>query len=92
MDIVTLIGLCALLTILWESGIIPAVIAVCVIILLWKYYVIQIVLMIALMGTALGIIGKHLLQQERYKKETPEERKQREDLEKIREWSRRNKC
>lgn len=48
--------------------------------------------MIALMGTVLGIIRKHLLQQERYKNETPEERKQREDLEKIREWSRRNKC
>lgn len=89
MDIATLIGLCALLTILWESGIIPAFIVVCVIIFLWKHYVIQIVLTIALIGTALGIV---ILQQERYKNEKPEERKKREELEKVREWSRRNNC
>ncbi len=40
----------------------------------------------------ISTIIKESIKEFKYKNESPEEKKKREELEKIKEWSRRNKC
>ena len=40
----------------------------------------------------ISAIIKESIKESKYKNESPEEKKKREELEKIKEWSRRNKC
>ena len=40
----------------------------------------------------ISTIIKESIKESKYKNESPEEKKKREELEKIKEWSRRNKC
>ncbi len=41
---------------------------------------------------SISTIIKESIKEFKYKNESPEEKKKREELEKIKEWSRRNKC
>lgn len=64
----------------------------CLIVFLWEHKIIQILSILAIIGVGIIHLRKYLLQNEKYKNETPEEQKKIEELEKVREWSRRNKC
>lgn len=64
----------------------------CLVVFLWEYKIIQVFSILAIIVVGIIHLRKYLLQNEKYKNETPEERKKREELEKVREWSKRNNC
>ena len=72
--------------------IIIGILVICLIAILWEYKIIQCLFLIACLGIGIFYIKRYLSQKEKYKNETLEERKKREDLLKIKEWSKRNKC
>lgn len=76
--------LSVLLAFLWESGIIWMFILACVLVFLWEKFKIAIILFLILSAVMVGYYIWSIA--------TKADRKQREELEKIREWSRRNKC
>lgn len=100
MDIFTLIGFSVLLVFLWESGIIGMFILACVLVFLWEKFNAIILTVVAL--SALVLILKYVFQVLGYmfiqgctKNKTPKNAKEQEleeNLNKTREWSRRNKC
>ncbi len=89
MDIITLIGYCILLAILWQSGIIGIFILACVAVFLWEKFKIAIILSAVLFGLYLCTIYRR---NEKISHKTPKEQEWENYLNKIREWSRRNKC
>lgn len=103
MDIFTLIGCCFLLAILWNSGIIPLFILACIIAFLWEKFneviitIITLSVLVLLLKYVVQILGYMLFQDPKNDKTTeiPKTVKEQElenNLEKVREWSRRNKC
>lgn len=69
-----------------------AILVICLFAFLLEHKIIQGLFLIVSIGIGIYCIRKYLMQQEKYKNETPEERQKREELLNIREWSRRNKC
>lgn len=103
MDIFTLIGLSVLLVFLWESGIIGMFILACVLVFLWEKFnaiiltVVVLSALVLILKYVFQIFGYMLFQGSKKDKttETPKTIKEQElenNLEKVREWSRRNKC
>ncbi|DAB21873.1 TPA: hypothetical protein CPT94_06695 [Candidatus Gastranaerophilales bacterium HUM_22] len=100
MDIFTLIGLSILLVFLWESGIIGMFILACVLVFLWEKF--NAIILTVVVLSALVLILKYVFQVLGYmfiqgctKNKNPKNAKEQEleeNLNKIREWSRRNKC
>lgn len=97
MDIFTLIGWCILLAILWESGIIGIFIFACIVVFVWEKCSEIIITVLFLSG--LVLLLKYVFQAFRFqgcekenKFKTAEEKELEENLNKVREWSRRNKC
>lgn len=100
MDIFTLIGLAILLVLLWESGIIGWFILACVLVFLWEKF--NAIILTVVVLSALVLILKYVFQVLGYmfiqgstKNKTPKNAKEQEleeNLKKVREWSRRNKC
>lgn len=87
MDIITLIGYCILLAILWESGIIGIVIIACIIAFLWESKIIQWLLIITGIVIAIIVTIEHLIKIKKYKNETPQERAERLKTEQmIEDW------
>ncbi len=82
----------ALLAILWESGIIQLFILVCICIFIWEKFR---VILLLLLGILLIFYFWLLYSKTKNKNvtpKTPEELERIKNLEKVREWSRRNKC
>lgn len=97
MDILTFIGCCISLTILWESGILGIFIFACIVVFVWEKCSEIIIIILLLSG--LVLLLKYVLQGfgfQNYEKEnkpkTDKETELEENLNKVREWSRRNKC
>lgn len=100
MDIFTLIGLAILLAFLWESGIIGLFALTCVLVFLWEKF--NAIILTILVLSALVLMLKYVFQVLGYmflqgctKNKTPKNAKEQEleeNLKKVREWSRRNKC
>lgn len=92
MDIFTLIGFCFLLAALWESRIIPIFILACIVAFLWEKFNELIITIVIVSG--LVLLLKYIFQDNKEDKapKTPEELERLKNLEKVREWSRRNKC
>ena len=91
MGIFTLIGFTFLLLSLWDSGIIPLFIFVCICVFIWEKFKIVILLLGLSVIFYLWIIynkNKNI----NIAPKTPEELERLKNLEKVREWSRRNKC
>lgn len=72
--------------------IIVIILLACLVTFLWEYKIIQSLSILAIIVFVIIYLRKYLLQNEKYKNETPEELKKRKELEKVRDWSRRNKC
>lgn len=97
MDILTLISLCVLLVILWESGILGIFIFACIVVFVWEKCSEIIITVFLLSG--LVLLLKYVFQafifqscEKENKSKTVEEKELEENLNKVREWSRRNKC
>ena len=89
MEIFTLIGFAILLALLCKSGIVGIFILACVAVFLWEKFKIAIILSAILFGLYLCIIYRR---NKKISHKTPKEQEWENYLNKIREWSRRNKC
>ncbi len=89
MNNLTLIGLLALL---WESGIIGIFVLACIVAFLWEKFN-EIIITIVIVSV-LVLLLKYVFQycKEDKTPKTPEELERINNLEKVREWSKRNKC
>lgn len=92
MDFFNILGLAYLFS-KGGSGCLPLIIIIilaCIIVFIFENFLKIIMGIVILITLSLGIafIVDHL----KYKNESPEDKKKREELEKIKEWSRRNKC
>ena len=103
MEIFALMGYALILYFLWNSGIIPFTILACIFIFLWEKFndiiitVITLSVLVLLLKYVFQILGYMLFQGSKKDKTTeiPKTVKEQElenNLEKVREWSRRNKC
>lgn len=82
----------AILAILWESGIIGIFILACIVVFLWEKFNVILITIFILAG--LILLLKYIFYDCKDDKtpKTPEELERLKNLEKVREWSRRNKC
>ena len=103
MEIFVLMGYAFILFFLWNSGIIPFTILVCIFVFLWEKFnetiitVVVLSVLVLLLKYVFQIFGYMLFQGSKKDKttETPNTIKEQElqnNLKKVREWSRRNKC
>lgn len=92
MDIFTLIGFSILLAILWKSRIIPLFILACIVAFLWEKFNVIIITIFILAGLTLLLKYVFYDCKEDKTPKTLEELERLKNLEKVREWSRRNKC
>lgn len=103
MEILALMGYALILYFLWNSGIIPFTILACIFIFLWEKFneiiitVITLSVLVLLLKYVFQIFGYMLFQGSKKDKsaEIPKTVKEQElenNLEKVREWSRLNKC
>ncbi len=89
MEFFALIGCTFLLLSLWDSGIIPLFIFVCICVFIWEKFKIVILLLVGLLSIWI-IYNKN--KDINIAPKTPEELERLNNLEKVRGWSRRNKC
>lgn len=82
----------AILAILWESGIIGIFILACIVVFLWEKFKIVILLLVGLMSVFYLWILYAKNKNKSITPKTPEELERLKNLEKVRKWSRRNKC
>lgn len=97
MDTLNLICCVILLAILWESGIIGVFIFACIVVFVWEKCSEIIITILVLTGLVLFL--KYVFQdfgfqgcEKENKPKTDEEKELEENLNKVREWSKRNKC
>lgn len=90
MEFFTLMGCAFLLLFLWDSGFIPLFIFACICVFIWEKFKIVILLLVGLLS--IFYLWIFYNKNKSIAPKTPEDLERLKNLEKIREWSRRNKC